>query len=75
MYRLMSAAITLYLYNVTTMLVVGHTFFMESFYEVSYIQYLYTDLEIFPTSPWFMVLSTEESPTLLRIHSSIPIRV
>lgn len=32
-------------------------------------------LEILLISLWFMVLSTDESPTLLRIHSSMPIRV
>lgn len=34
-----------------------------------------TYLEILPISLWFMVSRTDESPTLLRIHSSIPMRV
>lgn len=32
-------------------------------------------LEILLISLWFMVLRTEESPTLFRIHSSMPMRV
>lgn len=31
--------------------------------------------EILLISLWFMVSSTDESPTLLRIHNSIPMRV
>lgn len=34
-----------------------------------------TYLEILLISLWFMVLRTEESPTLLRIHNSMPMRV